>query len=430
MVIGAAMALARNIPLRVGKWLKHRFTVTVDVPSGSRSFYALQLFLDRHPYSRKARALTASDGEDEELGLPDGPSDLSALSAPPRLRVMFTPAPGSHILWIEGRPLWLQRERRETAGKDGEYPGFRETITLTLIGRSQEPARALFREAVAILERQDRKVRVWVNSWNEWVPVAKSGVRDIDSVVLPRGLVEDTLAEIDRFLGGREWYEARGIPWKMGMLFEGPPGTGKTSLIRAVAGRFGLDLYAVGIASRGMTDEHLMRLLSRIPPRAALLLEDLDRIVNHESVSGAEGGITLSGLFNALDGAAIKPGMITFATANHPERLDAALVRPGRFDIRLAFPLADADQAARLFQRFYEGADPAMAEAFGRSCEQRSPAEIQQLLMRNRSSAEDALREAWSSTPFGRPGRALSLTGRFEPQHLPTMETSDAAAQA
>ena len=87
-----------------------------------------------------------------------------------------------------------------------------------------------------------------------------------------------------------------------------------------------------------------------------LLLEDVDAAFLERQANPAAGGggrLTFSGLLNGIDGVAAQEGRLLFMSTNHPERLDAALVRPGRVDVRIPFALATAAQASRYVRHFY-----------------------------------------------------------------------------
>ncbi len=59
------------------------------------------------------------------------------------------------------------------------------------------------------------------------------------------------MADARDFLASEEWYADRGIPFRRGYLLHGVPGSGKTSLIHAVAGALGLDIYVISLSSKG-----------------------------------------------------------------------------------------------------------------------------------------------------------------------------------
>ncbi|KAI7102881.1 hypothetical protein KC352_g37566, partial [Hortaea werneckii] len=186
--------------------------------------------------------------------------------------------------------------------------------------------------------------------------------RPYDSVVLEEGLAERILADVQEFLDARVWYLDRGIPYRRGYLLYGPPGTGKTSFVQALAGKLDFSIAMLSLSQRGLTDDLLTRLLATVPPRTLVLLEDADaafsnrRQVDEDGYSGAN--VTYSGLLNALDGVASAEERIIFMTTNHLDRLDDALIRPGRVDMTVHLGNATEWQMGRLWDRFYAEQDP------------------------------------------------------------------------
>lgn len=180
-----------------------------------------------------------------------------------------------------------------------------------------------------------------------------------------------------------------GIPYRRGYLFHGPPGTGKTSLSFALAGIFGLDIYCISLMEIGLTESDLAKLFTTLPRRCIVLLEDIDSaglrrtedspLLEASSdgtpsedgvqvdampktggpllqVRGHKSLISLSGLLNTIDGAASHEGRVLIMTTNHPEKLDPALIRPGRVDMQVLFTLATRLQARDIFTRMYSSA--------------------------------------------------------------------------
>lgn len=150
-----------------------------------------------------------------------------------------------------------------------------------------------------------------------------------------------------------------GIPYRRGYLLHGPPGSGKSSFIQALAGSLEYNICVLNLSERGLTDDKLNHLLANAPERTLILLEDIDAAFSGRSQSGEagfSGSVTFSGLLNALDGVASSTSQrIMFLTTNHIEKLDPALIRPGRVDLKELIDDATPYQARELFTRFYQG---------------------------------------------------------------------------
>lgn len=159
------------------------------------------------------------------------------------------------------------------------------------------------------------------------------------------------VSDVQGFLDAEADYNRRGMPYHRGYLLYGPPGTGKTSIVRALAAHFGLDLWYAPLGDM-QKDASLINLVNEVKPGSILLLEDID--VYHSSRERADDeGLSMAGLLNALDGVATPHGLITFITTNHIEVLDDALLRSGRIDVQEEVGLPNAEQVARLYENWY-----------------------------------------------------------------------------
>lgn len=152
---------------------------------------------------------------------------------------------------------------------------------------------------------------------------------DLDSLFYPEDI--NITASIDAFMSKRDRYTRFNRPFRRTYLLEGPPGTGKTSLIRAAAKHYSRDLYILDMSDRDI-GESITSLLAKVPPDSMIALEDLDRYFkDSESTTNTE--MNLSVLLNAIDGAlSCSNGTVVFITANNPDRLPPVLTRSGRVD--------------------------------------------------------------------------------------------------
>jgi SpoVK/Ycf46/Vps4 family AAA+-type ATPase len=157
------------------------------------------------------------------------------------------------------------------------------------------------------------------------------------------------------FRKSARWYHDRGIPYRRGYLLHGPPGTGKTSFIVALAGHLRMNVCIVNLGISGFNDKQLNQLLNSAPRNSILLMEDVDAaLIKRKAGKDQEGenNVTLSGILNSLDGITAQEGSVVFMTTNHIRKLAPALIRPGRCDRKLLFDYADEHQIRGMCLKF------------------------------------------------------------------------------
>jgi cell division protease FtsH len=161
------------------------------------------------------------------------------------------------------------------------------------------------------------------------------------------------LAEIVDFLKDPEPYHRLGGRIPRGVLLSGSPGTGKTLLARAVAGEAGVPFFSlsasefveavVGVGASRVRD--LFKKAKESAP-AIVFIDELDAIGRARSSTGIGGGSeereqTLNQILTEMDGFTPATDLIVIAATNRPDILDKALLRPGRFDRRIAVNAPD-----------------------------------------------------------------------------------------
>jgi len=158
-----------------------------------------------------------------------------------------------------------------------------------------------------------------------------------DDLILPDDVIQRTKDDIEGWISAESRYKKLHVPYRRGYLFEGPPGNGKTATSRAIMSTYGFSAHMFNFTNPECGDSALQEAFKNAADDApaVFLLEDIDRIFDscHRTTN-----VTMQGLLNCLDGLATYDGVITIATANHPEVLDPAIrLRPGRFDVPVKF---------------------------------------------------------------------------------------------
>ncbi|OCH91708.1 P-loop containing nucleoside triphosphate hydrolase protein [Obba rivulosa] len=397
VVLGGTVETARRVASSGWSHFINSFFLTAHFSEEDYPYDWLMLWLSRRPEWQRSREFetttrTATPGygsrvADNSFGDEDE-EDEEGAPGRARTRVVFQPTPNTtHTIYYRGHWLRVKRGRKQ----DGSNC---EMLSISVVARNNSILKQLVLQAKKEYEAEAvHRIQIYfADSHGCWRWTDSRHKRPMSSIVLNPGVKEMLLSDTRDFLKSEKWYADRGIPFRRGYLLYGVPGSGKSSLIHAIAGDLMLDIYVVSLSSSWINDNTLTTLMGRVPTRCIVLLEDLDaaftRSTNRDgsSTGGSESTaktseeatepssrhrsrhktehmsdvntLTLSGLLNALDGVAASEGRILFATTNHLDRLDPALSRPGRMDVWIEFKNASKWQAEMLFRNFF----PSMEE--------------------------------------------------------------------
>lgn len=314
---------------------------------------------------------------------------------------------GRTIFIFKSRLFILNRWKEEAS----QTTQVKETIKITLIGRSHD----IFSKLFNIIKKENEQEHLLkIHTWSDgWVQSDHQHKRSLDTVIIDKQIKRDLINSIDNFINDKEWYFKHGIPWRFGIFFDGPSGTGKTSLIKAVSSYYDKHLYIINLAR--MSDETLERALSCVPYDAIVAIEDIDTSnlgkrdleFRNNTITGMEntesGPITstlrssnsevcstlsLGGVLNAIDGISSSEGRILIATSNDKDSLDGALLREGRFDFKRHIGYMTDDTMREYMSRFYEQdfTDYKVKKDI-------PPCKVQKLVFENRHNPNNVLKE-------------------------------------
>jgi chaperone BCS1 len=247
-----------------------------------------------------------------------------------------------------------------------------------------------------------------------WYAKPTHSTKTFDTVVLDAEMKADLIADLRAFLDGEKWYASMGLAYKRGYLLHGPPGTGKSSVVLAIAGMASANIYNMNL-SLIRNDTDLDNAFAAMPNKCVVVFEDIDcmganvaltrtaepakkRIDDKETNKESKEDVstlTLSCLLNHLDGSGANHGRIFVMTTNHPERLDPALVRPGRTDVNLRLGLCSRQQIGAFFALFYPD-QPTPARLAALPDNTLSPAEVSCMMLQYRNSPDIAVERLYT----------------------------------
>ena len=298
----------------------------------------------------------------------------------------YAPAPGRHWFIWRGQICRLERninEKAKVGGSHNQRP--METLHITVLFGHVSSVLQWIAAGREIAQSKDRiGPGLHVLKGDYWDSLGDIPRRSVDTVLVDDDRVSKVVDDMRWFYAAHDWYAERGVPWRRGYLFHGPPGTGKSSLIRALASELSLDIATLDVGRTTLTDDDLREALMSAPASSLIAIEDIDAIFTQRDGGERRSGVSFSGLLNAIDGVAAQEGRALIMTTNHKEKLDPALIRPGRADVHTELGLVGPQTARRLFDRFFPTEDALAAEFEARlGTTKHSPAEIQGWLLAN-----------------------------------------------
>lgn len=345
VLLGSAYAQYTNIKERYDTWQKQRgFTVTLL--STDPSYHTVvEAILRLLPHVDQKYVSLVSRRQDD--------GDLKVFEAWSAVRVQKINIDGHEI------EVGLEQPQDKPGGNNGSSEDVASLFaamkpdTLRFWSKTHEGKVAVVNFMNRVVEEEHDKVpKIYVAArWGDWRDQSEVPHRTLETVVLKKGIVDDIKSDLESFLTQEMAYSRMGLPWHRGYLLHGCPGSGKTSLVRALASECNLDLYALSLTSV-RDDTTLMNLFASVEPRSALLIEDIDTATMARDRDADKEGVSTSGLLNALDGVSTPHGLILFMTSNRKNKLDPALLRPGRCDRSFKISWMDDEQLARMVKTF------------------------------------------------------------------------------
>lgn len=304
---------------------------------------------------------------------------------------------GTYFFWYHGNLFWVTVDSR-----DSPYIGLRSeayqtnfNLKVACFRWNIDQLRNLFNIIDEATKVKGAAIYYYGGTMSlGWERVASMPKRKIETVVIPKEKKDLIIDDINHFFQDRtrQLYEDKGINYKRGIILYGPPGCGKTSLISTISYHFGMDVYSISLEGSFLGEEGLIRALARIPGRSIVLFEDIDVAFPAPRSSKEEGGgegedsekekdkgkfnplsglsglssgasskssITMKGFLNAIDGVkSNNNGILFLFTTNHIEKLDEALLRAGRIDLRIELTHLKEPEILEMFRLYYRPTVP------------------------------------------------------------------------
>ncbi len=349
-IIGLLSTAYKGAIINLGKWVWKHCTTTVVLSSSNWAFYVLMNAFEQHNTIIQLRVIKLLSGQH------NGDDTISKGIGPGRHLIKF----GGYFVIVslnipDSQVMYIDEERM--------------TLTLQWFGKRHSVLDDLIK-TITISRGSSGKGNISVYTYvkDYWSNVNYIPLRDFNTIFIPKKDIDSLITHLDSFYSNVDWYHKRGIPHRYGVLLYGPPGSGKTSLIKAIATKYEKPVYVLPVDNL----DDIERAFSTAYADSIIVIEDIDTAkVTHsrkdssnkisddpELSVGQYGRIklkksSLANILNTIDGIASKEDRVLIITTNNKDMLDPALLRPGRIDLQLDIGCITQETFDAMIEVFY-----------------------------------------------------------------------------
>lgn len=249
---GWALMMLKTTPFKLFNFIKGRFVTTLSLNSGGHgertTIAFMQWFNTKSNWGHLSRnfALTNPGNEDDPV---------------------FVSGFGTNFFFWRRRLFWFNKSKLDSSGTYNE----KYEIVISMLGRDQQLLKDLVNVFKYRKSADHLTIHQYRSSWNRSVDIRK---RPRESVILQPSVYDKIFGRIDDFIDSKKWYHDRALPYKLCFMFTGPPGSGKTSLAKAIGSHYDRDVFPLSLA--GMTDTKLHDAITSVPPGSVIQMEDFE----------------------------------------------------------------------------------------------------------------------------------------------------------
>lgn len=342
-IIGGIIVWLRKFPYQIYRLIKRQIIVEIEVYNTDDIFKWIVYWFNKKNYIKRSNLLRLSSINRDRNSNEDNDDEIA-----------LSPGIGLHYFWYDKALFWLSRSKEDQTTGGTYNSKIVETMKICTFKWFKNKAISLIqdvkREYIGISEDS---VNLYICYYDTWKFKRQLEKRPINSIALNDDIVNDLIADIVKFKSSENYYKRKGIPYRRGYLFSGLPGTGKTSTIVAIASYFNANIYYLNLNQREISDTELNDLMCSVPKYSFIVIEDIDTASVSErdkkKKKSDNSKMSFSGLLNVIDGIGAYENSLLFVTTNRPQKLDDALIRPGRMDRHIKFDYATGKQIEEMF---------------------------------------------------------------------------------
>lgn len=344
--VGTILYQLKAAPKLLYTKIKQRLIFTVRIYQYDELFLMLERWLSIH-YQKQYRDVEAVINNNNESPYPIEQSEKKVLS--------YKQEDNTFIFKYRNKKLLITKAKDKIEKAQNLREIFFRRYLISGIN-AKSTIDLLLKEVIEFDEKNKAKNSIKVSSntsYGEWYSGTDIKVKPLDKTIINRSKKDLIIEDLNKFSSSEEWYREVCIPYKRGYCFYGEPGTGKTTFALSIANYTNRNVYCLNLNAIE-DDSKLPQCFQSIPNNSILLIEDIDKVFSGRDNVKETSKITFSSLLNCLDGAFYKHGLITIITTNHIEKLDEALIRTGRIDIKMEITKPTSKEINEYYEIFFK----------------------------------------------------------------------------
>lgn len=358
---GSIVYVAKSAPVNILNFIKKHSTTSITFKNSERSFHLLSKHLVDLGITKNSRALKVSDGL---WGTGQAVKEVGY---------------GSQLFFYNWYTPLIVTVHKEESNSER----IKETLSIIKIGRSHKFFDEIL-EKIQRTEDDDKNTSFYESDGKSEKFITTQPTMDIEKLILPEKIKRELLINIDNFVKKEQWYIDNQIPYQLGILLYGPPGTGKTTIIKCLAGY----LKRPVVLTNGVCS---LEFSCKTSKNSIIVAEEIDtfgidkrELESNSDVEKSKNNLTddfikefrgaaLGSLLTAIDGVIGNHGRILIMTTNDINKIDPALMRPGRVDLKICVDYLNEETFNSMMKKFFNN----HSEVKGKVKPKTSPADLQ-----------------------------------------------------
>jgi chaperone BCS1 len=347
VAVGGLLAYLRSLPYQLWKLFLRNCTNQVSFLNTDLCFEWVERWFSTNYSPWYGSYMVNEDNKDKRVR-----RYTLEQSSPKDYNYYLAPNYGWYYKIYKNRIITINKVSEKGSGNDNRI---RDRIDIRIFGSKVILESFLSDIRQEYIKSKEQGMTIYsLSTFGDW---QKQSSRDyVNKPILPDGLYDKLKNDMNNFYNSYELYKEKGILHKRGYMFYGFPGTGKTSTIASLAFDLKKDIYIMDMTS-GFSNSSFMSAVSLVPNNAVLVLEDVDCFTktrpreDKDSEEDSLVPLSMSTILNVFDGFATPTGLVFVITTNHKDKLDSALIRPGRIDVSVEFTHPTITEIKELYIR-------------------------------------------------------------------------------